>query len=287
MARWTEADLSELGRLWGLFGGNVGYIAERMGRTPGSISGKSRVRRLHFHGHPGRPLEPDAPAAVQGRTVFPQSLRAPVAGVLKTGDNQRKLGDRVTKGAWRGMPIYSLTIEERATCPRSCQQWRSCYGNAMGRALRYRHGIDLENQLARELTALGRAHPAGFVVRLHILGDFYDEGYVRFWRRALKAVPALRVFGYTARQASDPIGKMVAQLRDEQWDRFAVRTSGAESGPRAVVVGAKHHAITDEQLWLDGAIVCPAQTGGTECCATCGLCWSPAARHRPIAFLQH
>lgn len=34
-------------------------------------------------------------------------------------------------------------------------------------------------------------------------------------------------------------------------------------------------------------LVCPAQMHATACCATCGLCWSPAARSETIVFIQH
>ena len=34
----------------------------------------------------------------------------------------------------------------------------------------------------------------------------------------------------------------------------------------------------------DQAILCPAQTGATDCCATCALCW---ASTRTIAFRRH
>jgi len=32
------------------------------------------------------------------------------------------------------------------------------------------------------------------------------------------------------------------------------------------------------------AIACPAQTGGTDCCATCALCWNS---QRSISFRRH
>ena len=37
----------------------------------------------------------------------------------------------VTKGRWRGYPVFTLTLEERATCPSYCEQWDECYGNNM------------------------------------------------------------------------------------------------------------------------------------------------------------
>lgn len=116
------------------------------------------------------------------------------------------------------------------------------------------------------------------MVRLHILGDFYSIGYLEMWREALDAFPALNVFGYTARGPRDRIGRAVAALRDRQWERFAVRTSGATSGPRTFVVQSE----TDPAI--GGAILCPAQTNKTRACSTCALCW---ATKKDIAFILH
>ena len=142
-------------------------------------------------------LSQDHPALGEGRTKFPHLVRAPgpEEWVLKSGEHNRKLGWIVSKGRWSGFPIFSLSLEERATCPRSCPQWASCYGNHMsqGRAFRYRHGPALEEQLEKELTILciERQTRRGFVVRLHTLGDFYSVEYVRFWERMPAQFPAL------------------------------------------------------------------------------------------------
>lgn len=285
---WDDAQEAELERLWGIHGGKKKLIARAMGRTQGSIDGKSRSMNLQYHGGVTRKLHGHERAAVVGATVHPsRALPAPPNGVLKPGDNQRKLGKRVMKGAWKGLPLYSLTLEERATCPRTCKQWLNCYGNNMGHAKRFHHGPELESAILTDLVFLSRRHPRGFVVRLHILGDFYSAAYVAFWKRALDSFPALRVFGYTAWQADTPTGAAVAALRDAQWDRFAVRTSGAADGPRTLVVTGRGTVQTETKLWAMEAIICPAQTGGTSHCGACALCWAPAAKHRPIAFLAH
>ena len=224
-------------------------------------------------------LDAAHPAVVEGRTLFPTRVieADAVARVLKSGEHQRKIGDRVMKGRWRGYPIYTLTLEERASCPRSCEQWRSCYGNRMRWPLRHRAGPALERAIETDLAGLQARHPGGFVVRLHILGDFYSLDYVRAWARRLDRFPALRVYGYTARGLDAPIGIYLRALSARRWDRFAVRFSGAGLAERsAIVVGAEANA--------GDAIVCPAQTGRSACCATCGLCWGT---RRNIAFLQH
>lgn len=278
MTEWSDAEIETLKGLWVEHGGGFRKIGTAMGRSRGSIDGKSRTLGLQFHGGRSRVPKKGDDAAVYGTTVFRSKVVAPDDAVLKSGANQRKLGPVVTKGKWKGFPIFSLTLEERATCPRTCRLWLSCYANNMGQAKRYAHGSALESAIWRELTVLQNKHPNGFVVRLHIAGDFYSVAYVDMWADALEAFPALYVFGYTARN-KDVIGERVAALRDFAWDRFAVRHSGAHQGPRTRVIKRAAQA--------NGSIICPAQLGKTKQCGTCALCWSEAAMHRPIAFLAH
>ena len=144
---------------------------------------------------------PEGHEALTGkRTLFPSTVVEPFKSdrCLVSGKNSRKLGDRVTVGPWAGFPIYQLTLEERATCPETCHHWSTCYGNGMQLARRHRHGPDLELAVHGELVDLQEEHPDGFVVRLHVLGDFYSVDYVKVWERWLDEFPALHVFGYTA-----------------------------------------------------------------------------------------
>jgi hypothetical protein len=217
------------------------------------------------------------PAYRTGRTIFSSRVFDPdeVKRVLKDGHQSRKIGKTVAKGPRRGWPIFTLTLEERATCPRTCEAWAFCYGNNMQAAERIVAGPGLEKGLWAELLALQFAHPGGFMVRLHVLGDFYSEDYVSFWTRALKAFPALHVFGFTARLPGTPIGDALWQVAANQWDRFAVRFSGMRGE-----VMASQLMPDDDPM----AIPCPAQTEATDCCATCGLCWHT---DRSIAFAKH
>lgn len=252
----------------------------------------SGVRRRFGHFELKDPAEinhikPDNPALVQGHTIYPKTVVEADAGhrLLIGGINQSKLGDRVVKGPWSGMPTYHLTLEERATCPRSCHLWHACYGNAMHRARRNRHGPELVIALDGELELLQRRHPRGFVIRLHTLGDFYGPAYVKCWANWLDKYPALHAFGYTAWPAHTMMGMLIGKLARERWDRFAIR----RSVPRPTL--AEPEATT---IWRlpDGprqpeGLVCPAQTGKTACCGTCGLCWSPAMKDTPIVFVAH
>lgn len=220
------------------------------------------------------------PSARGARSIFPSRVFAPeeVERVLKTGHQSRKIGKTVAKGPRRGWPIFTLTLEERSTCPRSCAEWLRCYGNNMQAAERIEPGLELELALMDELGALQAGHPGGFLVRLHVLGDFYSEAYVARWREALAAFPALHLFGFTAHAPSTPIGRAVALLAaDFGWERAAIRFSGQPHEERAARTLGAGESDPD-------AILCPAQTGATECCATCALCWQST---RSIAFRRH
>lgn len=233
-----------------------------------------------------RGLSADHPALRDAHTIFPGTVVDATASprLLVSGINQRKLGSHVTKGAWAGMPIFALTLEERATCPSSCHHWGTCYGNNMHMARRHRHGPELEFLLDRELASKQAEHPAGFVVRLHILGDFVDAAYVALWGRWLAKYASLRVFGFTARAETSDEGILIQRLNRDFSARWAVRFSGTE----ARGVPGVRYAITTNEMpsgpTLAGAVVCPAQTGKTAACGTCGFCWSGT---KDVAFILH
>lgn len=211
-------------------------------------------------------------------TKFKKTLRYPEEEktVTKDGKFSSKLGASIRKTAWKGRAMRSLTLEERATCPRACENWTICYGNGMRFTRRMIHGEELEELLFIEMSEIG----AGSCVRLHQLGDFYSERYVDIWRRIIERFDVV-AFGYTAHPASSPIGQMLATMAASLWDRFAIRFSGRyqpDTVRRALTVRSTEEAAAA------GAIVCPAQIGKTANCGTCGLCWTSS---RPIAFLEH
>lgn len=233
-------------------------------------------------------LRANHPALSEGRTLFPSTVAASVDSprFLVSGHNNPKLGKKVLKGPRSGWPIYQLSLEERATCPRTCEQWSTCYGNAMPFARRHTPDKEFERYLYAEMLTLCRAHPEGLLVRLHALGDFYRPEYVYIWARLIADFPQLHVFGYTARKVDDAdpesasIARAIKVLTHHAWDRFAIRTSGA-SGERSRSI------VVDEPSTDPKVIMCPAQTSDTEACATCGLCWASAARDKTIGFLRH
>lgn len=187
------------------------------------------------------------------------------------------------KGEWSGMPIYQLTLPERTTCPSHCHVWNSCYGNAMPFARRHEPGAQLEDYIPNEILDLGRRHPGGFVVRLHVLGDFYSVGYMKMWFDLISECPQLHVFGYTARDEEHDreIFTRIMVLNALWPDRWVIRLSRKTPGPLHAVVVKSGGEVTQD------VILCPAQTGKSECCGSCGLCWSPAAVEKTIGFIEH
>lgn len=242
----------------------------------------SSLRRFgttHGRGRMGQILLSELhPASRSGRTIFSSRVFDPneVKRTLKDGHQSRKIGKMVVKGARRGWPIFTLTLEERATCPRSCQAWAFCYGNNMQAAERLVAGPELEAALWAELAELQRRHARGFMVRLHILGDFYSLAYVRLWKRALAEFPALHIFGFTARDPrNDEIGMALWHMAKTGWDRFAMRFSGRDGPTLGSQLAPAVHA---------DSIMCPAQAREDLCCASCALCWHSK---KSIGFRRH
>ena len=193
------------------------------------------------------------------------------SSLLKSGSSNKKLGGFVTKGRWRGMPIFSLTLEERKTCLMSCEQWNNCYGNNM----LFAHRIDHTDPafiptLELELAGLNARYPTGFLVRLHVLGDFYSAEYAQLWQDWLIKYPALHIWGYTHVPVDNPIGKIVFGMNGK---RCVIRASDAPDEPLSANVAP-----------IEYDIACPQQVQNTESCGTCALCWDSDKR---IGFLPH
>jgi hypothetical protein len=203
------------------------------------------------------------------RTSYPYQL-------LKHPKPDNKIGRKVTRGEFKGYRIYSLTLEERATCPASCLRWNDCYGNNMPFAHRLRHGLELEARLVGEVFELCHRYPDGVMIRLHVLGDFYSEPYVHIWDMLLGRFPNLAVWGYTHRDPNtDPIGAAILETRERHGMRFAIRQS---DNPFC------HFSADHESIAGGASITCPEQEGKTDNCGTCALCWSDVPH---IRFLHH
>ncbi len=208
--------------------------------------------------------------------------------VLISGHNNAKIGNTIERGPWVGMPIYTLTLEERATCPRTCELWRACYGNGMPAAPRRAHGPALIDRLDEELRYYARTcGDDGFALRLHILGDFWSAEYVAAWARWMLALPGLHVWGYTHWPIESEIGDLLAALNEGWPDRWVIRFSvPPDAAPRAGQVTTIWRQ-PDPGPRVPEGLLCPQQHDKTATCGTCGLCWAPATRSERIVFVGH
>ena len=211
------------------------------------------------------------------RTIFLKGVKQPTLTMLKSGGNNKKLGSKVKVKMWKNMPLFSLTLEERATCPATCEQWDNCYGNNMPFAHRYDHNHqDFLPNLENQIIQLNNKHAAGFVVRLHVLGDFYSKHYIKEWEKYLNKYSGLRAFGYTHHKLLSPLGQQIHQLNTKYPDRFRVRFSDDTT--------VDFTAVTEKTDTGVKGIYCPEQQGKTSSCATCGYCW---ASDKPVIFIEH
>lgn len=226
-----------------------------------------------------------APAGSEG-TIFPGRVFEPDGSenLLKDGSNQAKIGGDVLVSWLKGARIYTLTLEERATCPTSCRHWLSCYGNSMPHSRRWKHGPDLMARLETEIADLcGRFER--ILLRLHVLGDFWSLEYVDFWERMLGQYPGLFIFGFTAHAPNTEIGQRIARVRQWHGSRFWMRHSD-----KTGQWGSFTLDFPTQQKTIGDAVVCPEQRDGMSGerkgvhCGNCGVCWSSSV---PIAFVTH
>jgi hypothetical protein len=225
------------------------------------------------------------PAFVEGRSIFSRKgVKKPdqLEHLLVSGHSNVKIGNdvRVSTALFHGYRIYTLSLEERATCPRSCENWASCYGNHMPYSKRIDHTDFhlLTSRLRAELTMLMRKPWPGILIRLHALGDFFSVEYVRFWEDMLRHHPRLAIYGYTARRFPDEIAFAVGCTKSEFGRRFAVRWSDGDYDKDCTA------SILTEADRPEGAFVCPEQTGKVDACGKCGACWTG---DRNVAFILH
>ena len=203
-----------------------------------------------------------------GRTIYTNNVYDSIShnGKLLKVSNNKKLGkSKILKGRHKNKLIYSLSLEERKTCPTSCFHCKTCYGNNMPFAHRFMGNDALMKRLDDELNILSTKHKEGILIRLHVVGDFFSVNYVKFWKKMLSKYNGISIFGYTARTPFSEIGKEIAILRSLNWDRFSIRFSNSME---------KISANSEDFANAKEGIVCPEQLDKTKNCASCGLCWN-------------
>lgn len=221
-------------------------------------------------------LREDNPALSEHRTVFPYRVKTvtEVKRVLQSVANNSKLGNGVpvvAKGKWRGVAAFSLTLEERATCPSTCTMWADCYGNNVRFATRISNEDPGALMAKIEDEAKGLLRTYGkILIRTHVLGDFFSVEYAMFWRRLVLEHKGLHIFGFTQWPGDSEIGRAVQTINDADPERVWIRFSNA-GGPMSANVEGE-------------GIPCPEQIGRTDSCMTCGLCWSTT---HPVSFKRH
>ena len=221
-------------------------------------------------------------------TLYQKGIKNPITNksdILKKGSSNAKLGFKVTAKKWTGKRLYSLTLVERETCPTSCHHWNDCYGNNMPFAHRF-STAGIESRLEQEIESLLQKHKEGIVVRLHVLGDFFSEDYVKFWEDMLLTHSKLCIFGYTARKG-DNIAHAIWLMNNRYSDRCVIRHSGnyeAEDQIESQGPFKENWSYAAEESFEGKSFDCPEQTGTMKDCASCGLCWTTK---KTVRFLSH
>ena len=227
-------------------------------------------------------------------TIYPKTVytinsiddyRAYGHKLLKQSNNT-KLGKVVAKGKFVKKPLYSLSLVEREMgCPKSCHHWDSCYGNNMPFAHRFKTDDDITftSILKNEIIDLLKKHKFGIHIRLHVLGDFFSDYYIDFWRSILFNNKKVSIYGYTAHSPKSMLGKQIKNVINKiGFNRFAIRFSNADVELSANSTEYKPRLLENVSL---NPIVCPEQLDKVANCVSCGLCWNSNAKQ--ILFKTH
>lgn len=223
-------------------------------------------------------LRADNPALAQAITIHPRMVKSPTeTTILKSVSTNKKVGkggNIVAKGKWRGMPMFQMSLQERASCPRTCKQWAKCYGNNMAFAHRIDHTHpDFLSCLEAEIDLLCKRYSFGIVIRPHIIGDYYSPEYAAFWIEQTAKHRNLHIFGFTHWERDSIIGRMITEWNKNP--KVWVRFSDQGGDMSANVAGGEFD---------DEGFTCPEQTGKTYNCLTCGACWTTT---KAVKFLEH
>ena len=201
--------------------------------------------------------------------------------IIKDSKNV-KLGKKVIKGMYNNYKLKTVTLIERETCPADCIHWSDCYGNNMP----FAHRISHENQnllQKRIFNELLNSTNQLLLIRLHVLGDFFNVKYVKFWSIMLNTFKNIAIYGYTANninskiELSRDIAKEIIKLNYSKHSH--IRFSNDLNNP----FSANSYDIVKP---VKGeSILCPVQENKTANCGTCGLCWNQ--KTQSIIFKTH
>mgnify|MGYP003153770038 CR=1 FL=1 len=201
--------------------------------------------------------------------------------ILKKSTNI-KLGKKVLKGKYKDYKLKTLTLVERETCPTDCFHWKTCYGNNMPFA--HRMGNKDQNLLQKRIyNELLNSTNKLLLIRLHILGDFFNVKYVKFWSIMLNTFKNIALWGFTANNINSKISlsrniaKEIIKLNYSEHShiRFSNDLTNKFSGNSYDIV----------KPVKGKSIVCPVQENKTANCGTCGLCWNQ--KTQSIIFKTH
>ena len=193
-----------------------------------------------------------------------------------------KLGKKVIKGMYNNYKLKTVTLIERETCPADCVHWDDCYGNNMP----FAHRISHENQnllQKRIYNELLNSTNQLLLIRLHVLGDFFNVKYVKFWSIMLNTFKNIAIYGYTANninskiELSRDIAKEIIKLNYSEHSHIRFSndlTNSFSANSFDIVKPVKGKSI-----------LCPVQENKTANCGTCGLCWNQNSQS--IIFKTH
>jgi hypothetical protein len=193
-----------------------------------------------------------------------------------------KLGKKVIKGMYNNYKLKTVTLIERKTCPADCVHWDDCYGNNMP----FAHRIDHKDQnllQKRIYNELLNSTNQLLLIRLHVLGDFFNVKYVKFWSIMLNTFKNIAIYGYTANninskiELSRDIAKEIIKLNYSKHSH--IRFSNDLNNP----FSANSYDIVKPVKGK--SILCPVQENKTANCGTCGLCWNQNSQS--IIFKTH
>ena len=201
--------------------------------------------------------------------------------ILKPSTN-KKLGKKVLKGKYKDYKFVTLTLVERETCPKDCIHWDDCYGNNMPFA--HRFSAEDQNLLQKRIyNELLNSTNKLLLIRLHVLGDFFNVKYVKFWSIMLNTFKNIAIYGYTANninsnfKISRDIAKEIIKLNYNKHSHIRFSndlTNNFSANSYDIVKPVKGKSI-----------LCPVQENKTANCGTCGLCWNQNSQS--IIFKTH